>query len=160
MLLKMRCSFLVIFLMLFHNTIDDDLIQQYCKKAADHEPSVNYDFCVSTIEAHPKSHSAHLATLIMTVLDLAGAKVTNFNSHIQELKKDPKVDQPTLQDYEEVYLDATSSMQEATNSFKAKNYESTLNTLSAAMNAPDTCETGFQERKAVSPLKKEDDDFT
>lgn len=121
---------------------------------------MNYDFCVSTIEANPKSHSADLATLTMIVLDLAGAKVTSINSHIQELKKDPKVDQPALQDYEEVYSDATGSMQEATNSFKAKNYESTLNTLSAALNAPDhTCETGFQERKAVSPLK-EDNDFT
>ncbi|KAL6183562.1 hypothetical protein ACLB2K_044973 [Fragaria x ananassa] len=67
-----------------------------------------------------------------------------------------KVIKTALQDCE----DAPDSMQEAIYSFKEKDYEAALNPLSAALNAPDTCETGFQERKAVSPLKKEDDDFT
>ncbi|KAL6178501.1 hypothetical protein ACLB2K_050019 [Fragaria x ananassa] len=155
------CFFLiVIFLVLFHTTFVDDFIQQSCKKAADRERSLNYTFCVSTLEADPKSHGADLYGLANITLYLAGTKVINITAQTQELKKDPKVDQPALQDCEELYEDAPDSMQEAIDSFKEKDYEAALNPLSAALNAPDTCETGFQERKAVSPLKKEDDDFT
>ncbi|KAK9927825.1 hypothetical protein M0R45_024991 [Rubus argutus] len=156
----MRCLFVVTFLVLFHSTMGDDLIQQSCKKAKTTDKSLNYNFCVSTLEASPKSRGANLAGLTAIVLDLAGAKVTSINSLIAKLSKDPKVDQPALQDCDEVYSDAIDSVQEAKNAFKSQSYDSALEYLSALLNAPDTCETGFQERKAVSPLKKEDDDMT
>lgn len=138
-----------------------DLIQQTCKKASAGDKNLNYNFCVSTLEASPKSRGAYLSGLVSIALDLTTAKATSIKSTtIPKLLKDPKVDKPALQDCAELYADAIDDLQEATNAFKSGDYDTALTHLSASLNEPDTCETGFQERKAVSPLKKEDDDFT
>lgn len=110
------------FLPYCHLSRADDFIQQSYKKAADRERSLNYTFCVSTLEADPKSHGADLYGLANITLYLAGTKVINITAQIQELKKDPKVDQPALQDCEE----APDSMQEAIDSFKEKDYDTCI----------------------------------
>ncbi|KAM5573244.1 putative invertase inhibitor [Rosa sericea] len=156
----MRYLFLVTFLVLCHSTMGDDLVQQTCKKASDADKNLNYNFCVSALEASPKSKGADLAGLAGIALDLTTAKATSIKSTISKLLNDPKVDKPALQDCEELYSDATDDLQVATNAFKSSDYGTALTHLSATLNAPDTCETGFQERKAVSPLSKDDGDFT
>lgn len=156
----MRSLFLVTLLVLFHSTMGDDLIQQTCKKAAAGDKNLNYNFCVSTLEASPKSRGANLAGLISIALDLTTAKAISIKSTtIPKFLKDPKVDKPALQDCAEFYSDAIDDLHEATNAFKSKDYDTALTRLSATLDDPDNCETGFQERKAVSPLKKEDADF-
>ncbi|KAL6181154.1 hypothetical protein ACLB2K_047809 [Fragaria x ananassa] len=109
-----------VFLPYCHLSRADDFIQQSYKKAADRERSF------STLEADPKSHGADLYGLANITLYLAGTKVINITAQIQELKKDPKVDQPALQDCEELYEDAPDSMHEAIDSFKEKDYDTCI----------------------------------
>ncbi|KAL6175931.1 hypothetical protein ACLB2K_052569 [Fragaria x ananassa] len=88
-------------------------------KACNPNESLPNEQCNST------SRGADLYGLANITLYLAGTKVINITAQIQELKKDPKVDQPALQDCEE----APDSMQEAIDSFKEKDYEAALNPL-------------------------------
>lgn len=160
-LLTMRSLFLtILFVVLCHSTMGDDLVQQACKKAADGDKALNYNFCVSTLEASPGSKGADLAGLVGIALDLTTKKATSIKSTITKLQSDPKVDKSALQDCAELFSDALDSLGQATSAFKSKDYGSALTQLSASLDAPDTCETGFKEKKAVSPLSKDDADCT
>ncbi|VVB08204.1 unnamed protein product [Arabis nemorensis] len=58
-----------------------------------------------------------------------------------------------LQDCLELYSDGTDSLNEALMNVKSRDYGSAKVNLGAALDAPDTCETGFKEGKQLkSPL--------
>ncbi|KAJ0111508.1 hypothetical protein Patl1_00040 [Pistacia atlantica] len=40
-----------------------DLVHQTCKKCAQNDPNLNYNFCVTSLEAVPSSHCANLRQL-------------------------------------------------------------------------------------------------
>ncbi|XP_062029364.1 putative invertase inhibitor [Rosa rugosa] len=161
----MRCLFFITFLVLHHNTMGcNDLIHLSCKKAAASDPNLSYNFCVSSLEAIPKSHGADLEQLVALTLNFTISNATSINSTISKLLLDKKFDEyakECLQDCLELYSDAVPTLQEAVGAFKAKDYGKANIEISAAMDASSTCEDGFMDKKGeVYPLKRENDNFS
>ncbi|KAK9927823.1 hypothetical protein M0R45_024989 [Rubus argutus] len=160
----MRWLFFITFLMLFHSTMgSEDLIQLSCKKAAAGDPNLSFNFCVSSLEASPRSHGADLEQLVAITLNLTISNATSINSTISRLLVDKRFDKyakECLQDCLELYSDSVPTLQEAIGAFQAKDYDKANIEVSSAMDASTTCEDGFKEKRGeVYPLKKENHNF-
>ncbi|KAG2283155.1 hypothetical protein Bca52824_054375 [Brassica carinata] len=133
-----------------------NLIQDSCKKAAASNPKIKLDFCIKTLEGNPQSKAAKsLADLVMASTKNAATKTTSLKAMADKIlkgKKFAKDSEMPLRDCLELYTDATASLNEAMTSVG----------MSAAMDAPSTCETGFKERKTPqkSPFTKDNDVLT
>ncbi|XP_010274597.1 PREDICTED: putative invertase inhibitor [Nelumbo nucifera] len=148
----------------FNGAIAADLIQETCKKSAQKDPNINYKFCVTSLEAVPKSHNAmSLKSLARISIKLAKTNATRTRSYVKKLSKSKTLnprDKPPLTDCLELYSDAVDSLKAAVKAFKSKDYSKANVEVSSAMDAPSTCEEGFQETKGgVSPLTKRNKDM-
>nr|A9YUH4.1 RecName: Full=Putative invertase inhibitor; AltName: Full=Pollen allergen Pla or 1; AltName: Full=Pollen allergen Pla or 1.0101; AltName: Allergen=Pla or 1.0101; Flags: Precursor [Platanus orientalis]ABY21305.1 pollen allergen Pla o 1 [Platanus orientalis] len=154
--MKLSFSLCIFFL------ISADIVQGTCKKVAQRSPNVNYDFCVKSLGADPKSHSADLQGLGVISANLAiqqGSKIQTFIGRILKSKVDPAL-KKYLNDCVGLYADAKSSVQEAIADFKSKDYASANVKMSAALDDSVTCEDGFKEKKGIaSPVTKENKDY-
>ncbi|KAL5551240.1 hypothetical protein UlMin_001416 [Ulmus minor] len=151
-------TFLFLFFVLqFCSLGSSDLIQDTCKKASDNDSNIPNDFCVSTLEANPKSQTATtIEELALSAIDITISNGTSISSTISNLLKNTTVDpfvKSFLQDCSELYSDAVDSLNDAEAAIKIKDFATANSDTSAAMDAPSTCEDGFKEKKGVvSPL--------
>ncbi|KAL5551239.1 hypothetical protein UlMin_001415 [Ulmus minor] len=158
-------SFLfLVFVLQFCSLGLSDLIQDSCKKASDNDPNISNDFCVSTLEANPKSQTATtLGELALSAMDITISNGTSISSTISFLLKNSTLDpfvQSCLQDCSKLYSDASDSLFDAEAAITNKDFGTAKSDTSAAMDAPSTCEDGFKEKKGVvSPLTKESNLF-
>ncbi|KAL5551241.1 hypothetical protein UlMin_001417 [Ulmus minor] len=141
-----------------------DLIQDSCKKASDSDPNITNNFCVSTLEANPKSQTATtIEELALNAIDVTISNGTSISSAISNLLKNPTLDpfvKTCLQDCSDLYSDAVDSLNDAEAAFKNKDLGTAKTYTSAAMDAPSSCEDGFKEKKGVvSPLTKDNNLF-
>ncbi|OUZ99185.1 Pectinesterase inhibitor domain [Macleaya cordata] len=149
----------------FHIGVNgDDIISDTCQKAAASDPNLKYDFCVSSLQANPKSKTADLLGLGVISMELSSSNATYISSYIGKLLKDGQGVDPKakkyLQDCLELYSDAIVDVQDAIKALNARDFMQANTQMSAAMDASTTCEEGFKEEKGlVSPLAKEDNDF-
>ncbi|XP_044500926.1 putative invertase inhibitor [Mangifera indica] len=136
----------------------DNLVNQTCKKCAQGDPNLNYNFCLTSLEAVPSSHCANLRQLGMISINLIRSNVTDTKSYINELLKKKKLDpfmRSCLTDCFELYSDTIPTLQQATKDCKFKHYEDANIEISSVMDASATCEDGFKEKEdAFSPLTK------
>ncbi|PIA32554.1 hypothetical protein AQUCO_04400030v1 [Aquilegia coerulea] len=149
-------------LLLLHGVFCDDLINQTCKKVVEGDPNVNLDFCTSTLQAVPSSHTADLDELVLISMNLTKANATHTISYIQRLLKQKMrpYTRSCLIDCLELYSDAMSSLNTAMNDCKLERYYEANIQLSATMDAPTTCEDGFKQKKSTkSPLRKRNRDM-
>ncbi|KAI3832340.1 hypothetical protein MKX03_034657 [Papaver bracteatum] len=164
-------SFFIVFLVLSFHSVNGDLISDVCKNASKNTRpvfvfKVEYDFCVATLSANPKSKDADLRGLGVISMQTCLQNATSVHSYIGQLLKDRKT-QPIAKSsirgclYE--YKDAIRSVQKATASFKTKDYGSANIQISAAMQDSIFCEYEFEEvllgLALPSPLTKQNGDF-
>ncbi|CAE6214953.1 unnamed protein product [Arabidopsis arenosa] len=139
------------------------LIRNSCKKAAATNPKFKYNLCVTSLETNPQSKAAKdLAGLVMASTKNAVTKATSLKGTVDKIlkgKKFNKMSEMPLRDCLQLYTDAIGSLNEASAGVKSRNYPTVKTVLSAAMDAPSTCETGFKERKAPSPVTKQNDNL-
>ncbi|GLT91179.1 hypothetical protein SLE2022_090790 [Rubroshorea leprosula] len=158
----MKCyySFHWVFIFLCSMTRSSNVINQACKDAANSDPNINYEFCVSCLEQNVERHNASsLEELLPISMDLAITNGTNVSSHISNLLADETLDgytQGCLRTCLELYSDAVSELQDARIAFELKDYATANGKTSAAMDAPSTCEDSFKEGGLKSPLTTED----
>ncbi|GKU95687.1 hypothetical protein SLEP1_g9016 [Rubroshorea leprosula] len=156
--------FLFFSFFLFHYSAasSSDVLYRACKDAADGDPNIHYNFCVSCLEENPKSHNASLKGLFKISIGLAKSNATSIKSLVSKLLTNNSLSKhakSSLKTCSEVYSEAISDLKDAIAAFKLKDYSTTNIRISAAMDASDTCEEGFKEEGDVSPLKKEDNEF-
>lgn len=112
---------------------------------------------------NPRSQNATLQELVIISLGLTISNAKNISSHIEQLLSLKSFDKHTkigLQDCLELYSDAHSTLLEAMENVKLKDYEGANVEISSAMDASTTCEDGLKEKKGeVSPLTKENSIF-
>lgn len=156
--------FLIISTTSFHGITAHDLIRQTCKKCAQRDPNLSYNFCVTSLQSAPKSHCADdLRELGMISIKLLQRNLTNSRSYIKELlikkkKMDPFV-RSCLHDCFDLYSDAIPTVQQALDDYKSKHYDDANIDVSSVMDASTTCEDGFSEKEGVvSPLTKRNND--
>ncbi|XP_007052414.2 PREDICTED: putative invertase inhibitor [Theobroma cacao] len=152
--------FFFIFTSTFHAVTSTDLIRETCKKCAGRDPNLSYNFCVTSLQAAPKSHCADdLRDLGMVSIRLVRRNLTNTRSYVEELLKNKKLVDPfvrsCLHDCFNLYSDAIPSTKEAIKDYKSQHYDDANIDVSAVMDAATTCEDGFKEKEGVvSPLTK------
>ncbi|PQP94934.1 putative invertase inhibitor [Prunus yedoensis var. nudiflora] len=139
-----------------------NLIPETCKKCAQDDPNLSYKFCVTSLQAAPKSSSADVRQLGKISMNLIRHNITSTRQHIKHLLKNTKLDK-FLRAYLEVclelYSDAIPDIKQALRSYKAKQYRDANVRVTAVYDAPVTCEDGFHEREGlVSPLTKRNND--
>ncbi|KAF8379145.1 hypothetical protein HHK36_028574 [Tetracentron sinense] len=148
------------FLISFHGATARgiDLIHKTCRKSAKKDPNLRFDFCVTSLEADPKSHCADLQELGVISMELALANATHTRSHAKKLLKHKKLDPYTkacLHDCFDLYSDAIPTLKQAIKDYNSKRYFDANIKMSSAMDDASTCEEGFKEKKGVvSPLTK------
>ncbi|KAK9190682.1 hypothetical protein WN943_019291 [Citrus x changshan-huyou] len=143
-------TFLITFFLLFLVSLSSNLIQDSCENAAKNDPNLSYEFCVASLEANPRSQNATLQELVIISLGLTISNAKNISSHIEQLLSLKSFDKHTkigLQDCLELYSDAHSTLLEAMENVKLKDYEGANVEISSAMDASTTCEDGLKEKK-------------
>ncbi|KAJ8490420.1 hypothetical protein OPV22_012141 [Ensete ventricosum] len=137
-------------------------VETACRDAANSSPNVKYDFCVAALRSNPGSGSADKKGLAVIAASLTKDKATSASTKAKSLlakTSDPKTKQ-CLETCESVYEDVLSDIDVAIPAIKEGRLGDAKTNLSAAVDAPDTCEDGFKDLKVPSPLTKEDSDLT
>ncbi|KAI3882978.1 hypothetical protein MKX03_028711 [Papaver bracteatum] len=165
-LLSLFSSILHIFLVLnFYGgvTVNGDIVINFCKNQSIIDPSLNYDFCVSSLEANPLSKTSDIFGLAVISMELTSNNATYIHTYIEGILKDGKQEpraRMCLEDCMEFYSTAVEDVEEAMEAFNGKNYYWALSHVTAAMTDADTCKTGFTELGVdFSLLRKQDYDF-
>ncbi|CDY43632.1 BnaC02g32980D [Brassica napus] len=136
--MKFFVSVVMFFLLLNCFAAAQTLIRDSCKTAAAKDPNLKYDFCVQSLEQDPQSKTA--TRIVETIL---------------KNKTYPPGTEPALSTCVELYDDANNSLNEALMNVKSADYKSANVDLSAALDEPGTCEDGFKETHAKSPITNE-----
>ncbi|OVA02474.1 Pectinesterase inhibitor domain [Macleaya cordata] len=155
-------SFLCLFL-LHHLIFASASIKETCKKCAEKSPVLNYDFCVTSLQAVPESKTSNAQGLGIISLELAQTNATDTISFIQKLLKykdfKDTYTKQCLKDCLDLYSDAIPRLVQSIGAFRSNDYVNANIWISALMDAAMTCEDGFDEGRKVSPLKKQNYDF-
>ncbi|RZC94277.1 hypothetical protein C5167_044870 [Papaver somniferum] len=144
-------------------TVNGDIVKTFCKSESIVDPSLNYDFCVSSLEANPLSKTSDIFGLAVISMDLSLKNATYIHTYIEGILKDVK-QEPTarmcLKDCMEFYSTAVKDLQEAVEAFNGKDYYDALRLVSDAGIDARTCKTGFTELGVdFSLLEKQDYNF-
>ncbi|KAJ4727325.1 Pectinesterase inhibitor [Melia azedarach] len=158
------CSFscLLLLFFTFHAITAHNIVRETCKKCAQSDPNLSYNFCLTSLQAVQSSHCANLRELGIISMKLTRQNLTNTKSFIKELLKNKKLDPFTkgcLNDCFELYSDAIPTLKQTLKDYKSKHYEDANIGVSSVLDACTTCEDGFKEKQdAVSPLSKRNND--
>lgn len=159
-------SVLVLFslITLFEIGFGSDIVQKSCKLAAQADPYVDYKLCVKSLRANPKSKEASFEELVMISIEQAKDSGIEIGSVISELLKGSgkweKYSLSCLKSCMEIYSEAVSDLKLALAAVKMADYETAKTKMSAAMDAPVTCEDGYKDKDGdVSPLADKNDLF-
>ncbi|KAF8117168.1 hypothetical protein N665_0012s0172 [Sinapis alba] len=157
--MKFYVSVVMFFLLLNCFATAQTLIRDSCKTAAAKDPNLKYDFCVQSLEQDPQSKTAtSLAGLVLASTNNAATKATNVKGIVEAILKSKKFTPATedaLRTCVELYDDAKDSLNEALMNVKSGDYRSANVHLSAALDEPSTCEDGFKQKHAISPVTNE-----
>ncbi|KAK8288710.1 hypothetical protein V6Z12_D07G142900 [Gossypium hirsutum] len=145
----------LLFFYLLLVSANSDLIQKSCYEASKGNPA--------NIK-NPKAKAAYgVADLVLVSIETAIANATAIGSKISKLLDNKRVGmfaRNCLKDCSELYSLAGSSLEAGLDAFQAVDYGTANAEISAALDAPVTCEDQFKEKKGlVSPLTKENNNF-
>ncbi|XVE57510.1 hypothetical protein DITRI_Ditri04bG0096400 [Diplodiscus trichospermus] len=157
------CTFLAFFFLLLV-CVRSDVIRDSCNKAAKDDPNINFDFCVTSLQQNPKSKTTtSTQELVPISIEIATSNATSISSVISKLLKNKQLGKFTrscLEACSQLYSEAGCDLQRGGQAFESKDYETANADISAAMDAPETCEDGFKEKEGlVSPLTMENNNF-
>ncbi|CAL9112375.1 unnamed protein product [Musa textilis] len=137
-------------------------VEKACRDAANGSPKINYDFCVAELRPYPRSQVANQKWLAVIAASLTKDKTTSASDKVKGLlanASDTKTKQ-CLESCERVYEDLLTDLKTSILAIKNGRLGDAKTHLSAAVDAPSTCEQGFEELTVPSPLTKEDSDLT
>ncbi|CAL5015199.1 unnamed protein product [Urochloa decumbens] len=147
------------------STSSASILQDACKYFADKHPEIGYDYCIKFFQADKGSAAAaDKRGLAAIAVKITGAASKSTAKRIATLKasETDKRRLECLSSCAEVYSDAVSEIAVAAGgiaSGTASGLGDAVTALSAVLDAPSTCEQGFQELNVPSPLAAEDAEF-
>ncbi|MCL7052123.1 hypothetical protein MKW94_003692 [Papaver nudicaule] len=161
-------SLTFIFLVLFMNfhvnaAADVGLVSTACKKAVaeSRSPKVNYGFCVSSLEADPKSNTYDVFQLGVESYKHVLQKEKSIKSYIKKLLKDGKQSQNVkvpLAGCSQDYSDIIEPTEYAIEVFRSGYFDAAYARLDVILYYVGSCKDRF-DGKITSPLIKEENDF-
>ncbi|KAM0896550.1 hypothetical protein ACQ4PT_023132 [Festuca glaucescens] len=141
------------------------ILDDTCKSFGANHKDIGYDYCIKFFQADKGSATADKRGLAVIAVKIIRATASSTDKRIAALKalmKDKKV-RSGLDDCDELYSDAVDELDTAAKGVASgtpEGLKDAVTNLSAAMDAPQTCETGFQELGVKSPLAAEDSEST
>ena len=141
-------------------------LEDACRSFAAGHPSVGYDYCIRTFQADSASAAAADARgLAVVAARIAGAKANATAARVAVLSA-TETDarrRDRLAVCAEVYSDAVDQLAQAAEDLAhgegGAGADDAVTQLSAALDAPGTCEDAFGEADDTSPLAAEDAEF-
>ncbi|CAM0944777.1 unnamed protein product [Alopecurus aequalis] len=161
---SMRLLTYVFSLLLISSTCESSTMEDTCKTFAAGHPSIGYNYCVKTFRADNASATADVRGLAAIAARIAGAAANCTARRISALcaSEEDARRRERLSVCAEVYSSAVDQLGEAAEDITRGEDKSTrdaLTQLSAALDAPGTCEDAFCEADDTSPLAAEDAAF-
>ncbi|KAK1618981.1 hypothetical protein QYE76_024498 [Lolium multiflorum] len=152
------------FLLLISSTCESSTLEDTCKSFAAGHPSIGYSYCVRTFRADNASATADARGLAAIAARIAEAAAHGTARRIAALRasEEDARRRERLGVCAEVYSVAVDQLGEAAEDIARGEDKSTrdaLTQLSAALDAPGTCEDAFGEADDTSPLAAEDAEF-
>jgi pectinesterase inhibitor-like protein len=141
------------------------VLDDTCKSFGANHKDIGYDYCIKFFQADKGSATADKRGLAVIASKIIKATASSTGKRIAAVKasvKDKKV-RSGLDDCHDVYSEAVDELDAAVKGVEAgtpQGLKDAVTNLSGAMDAPQTCETGFQELGLQSPLAAEDSEFT
>ncbi|MCL7027318.1 hypothetical protein MKW94_000752 [Papaver nudicaule] len=143
--------------------VTGDIISSQCKNVSTHDFQVNYDSCVSSLEANPLSKTSDIFGLAVISMELCSNNASYIQTYIDSISKDGKADpgaRVCLGNCIEFYSMAFRAVQKAMKAFSGKDYVTSLVEIGAAMDSSETCKDAFTEAGVdFGLLRKQYDDF-
>ena len=161
-LLQALCP--LVFLLACSTPSNASVLQDTCKSFAATRPDIGYDYCVKFFQAEKGSAAADKRGLAAIAVMIVHAAAKGTAKHIAALRASEKDRKrlECLRSCSELYSDAVSEIGDAAAgiaSGTAGGRGDAVTALSAVLDAPRTCEEGFKELHAPSPLAAEDAEF-
>ncbi|EAY87122.1 hypothetical protein OsI_08524 [Oryza sativa Indica Group] len=155
----------VLLLMLGLSTCESSVLQDTCKSVAGGHKYVTYNDCIKAFQADSASATAADARGLAAIAARIAEKAANATSAriaaLRAAEKDARR-KDRLGVCAEVYSDAVDQLGETAEDIARGGDEATqdaVTQLSAALDAPGTCEDAFGEADDASPLAPEDAEF-
>ncbi|KAK8462854.1 hypothetical protein SEVIR_1G283300v4 [Setaria viridis] len=156
----------VLFLLLVVPTCKSSTLEDACRSFAAGHPSIGYDYCIRVFQADKASVAAADARGLAAIAAMiAGAKANATAARVAALcavERDARR-RDRLAVCAEVYSDAVDQLAQAEEDLArgegAGGADDAVTQLSAAVDAPATCEDAFGEADDTSPLAAEDAEF-
>ncbi|CAL9749127.1 unnamed protein product [Musa acuminata subsp. burmannicoides] len=155
------CILLEVAVLLLHHHLLPGVeasVEKACRDAANSSPNIKYDFCVAELLPYPGSGSADQKSLTVIAATLAKDKTTSASAKVKSLLeepervRDPKTKQGlSLAGASTSLYDLFSDLNTSIPAIKEGRLVDAKTYLSAAVDAPDTCEDGFKELKVPRP---------
>ncbi|KAF8729206.1 hypothetical protein HU200_017790 [Digitaria exilis] len=156
----------VLFLLILSPTCKSSTLEDACRSFAAGHPSIGYDYCIKTFQADKASAAASDARgLAAVAARIAEAKANATAARVAALSamETDARRRDRLAVCEEVYLDAVDQLGQAAEDLdhhgEGADADDAVTQLSAALDAPGTCEDAFGEADDTSPLAVEDAEF-
>lgn len=165
--MKQKLLSSVLFVLLISPTCRSSTTQDTCRSIAAGHPSIGYDYCISLFQADKASAEATDARgLAAIAARIAEAKANATAARVADLsamERDARR-RDRLAVCAEVYSDAVDQLGQAAEKLAGGGAEQggvddAVTQLSAALDAPGTCEDAFGEADDTSPLAAEDAEF-
>ncbi|KAL5215310.1 hypothetical protein ABZP36_004462 [Zizania latifolia] len=147
------------------STSNASVLEDACKSFAANHADIGYDYCIKFFQADKGSATADKIGLAAIAVKIATAAAKGTAKHIAALKasEGDKRRKGCLSSCAEVYASAVDNLGEAAKGIASRStagFQDAVTVLSAARDAPDTCEDGFRELGQPSPLAADDAEFT
>ncbi|XP_062217530.1 pectinesterase inhibitor 12-like [Phragmites australis] len=156
------------FLLLIVPTCKSSTLEDTCRSFAARHPSIGYDYCIRTFQADKATAAAtDVRSLAVIAARIAEARANATAARIaalSALEKDGRR-RDRLSVCAEVYSDAVDQLGQAADDIAHgaegadQAAQDPVTKLSAALDAPGTCEDAFGEADDTSPLAAEDAEF-
>ena len=164
--MKLLSSVLFLLLVVPATCKSSTTLEDACRSFAAGHPSVGYDYCIRTFQADSASAAAADARgLAVVAARIAGAKANATAARVAVLSA-TETDarrRDRLAVCAEVYSDAVDQLAQAAEDLAhgegGAGADDAVTQLSAALDAPGTCEDAFGEADDTSPLAAEDAEF-
>ncbi|KAJ8465012.1 hypothetical protein OPV22_027564 [Ensete ventricosum] len=150
-------------ILLQSSELADASVEDECKIATAADPNVDYNFCVTSLQADPRSGSADAKELAIIAANLTVANATSTLSKIEKLVGDSKIDSTTkglLNQCSSFYKDVVTAASGAIKAISSGSLGDAKKQLTKARDNPQDCDNLLYEAGKNSLLTKEDNDCT
>nr|CAD1825485.1 unnamed protein product [Ananas comosus var. bracteatus] len=133
-------------------------LEENCRRIHELDPYGSYDFCVTSLQVVPESHTANLSQLAVIASELTIKNYTHTLGVVQQLLKNQSLShwqREALRVCNETYTSEIGDANLAITKIKSGDFSNAQSKLGDVVLASDTCEGSFKEGHIPSMIPRE-----